>query len=130
MDTLFTHYARHLGLDDSCLVDAVDLHTDWISISKAGQQPLEEGFPMFRHKSNARQRERLGHVGFFNWHSFLDMASATGWQPLEAKLLAPWELHCYRGHRPCLKSLLVRFNRPIMSHFISGFYMIGAFKAA
>jgi hypothetical protein len=94
------------------------------------RQPLEEGFPMFRHKSYARQRERLGHVGFFNWHSFLDMASATGWQPLEAKLLAPWELHCYRRHRPCLKSLLVRFNRPIMSHFISGFYMIGAFKAA
>jgi hypothetical protein len=55
-------------------------------------QPLLESFSTFRHDAYRIQRDSWGHVAFFNYRSFCDMASATGWRPLRADLVAPWEM--------------------------------------
>jgi SAM-dependent methyltransferase len=93
------------------------------------RQPLEEGFSFFRHNAYSKQREAFGHIGYFNWHSFLDMASATGWEPLKVDLLAAWELGTSRGSPSLLKRLFTNANRLMASHFLSGFYLVGAFRA-
>jgi hypothetical protein len=93
------------------------------------RQPLLEGFSMFRHNRYRPEREKWGHIGYFNERSFLDMAEATGWKPLHVELIAPWELKTSQAKRVSpIKRLLIRANRPISSHFMSGFYLNGSFE--
>jgi SAM-dependent methyltransferase len=94
----------------------------------AVRQPLIESFSTFRNRNYRHQRLHWGHISYFNYYSFLDLAEATGWKPLDIKLTAPWEL---AGNKPrsWLHNLLTRMNRPMASHFMSGFYLCGTFEA-
>jgi SAM-dependent methyltransferase len=94
----------------------------------AVRQPLLESFSTFRGRNYRHQRLHWGHIAYFNYYSFIDLAEATGWTPLHIKLTAPWEL---AGNKPrsWLHNLLTRMNRPMASHFMSGFYMCGTFQA-
>jgi hypothetical protein len=92
-------------------------------------QPLLESFATFRHQNYCNQREEWGHIGYFNYYSFIDMAVATGWEPLNIRLLPPWELSSARVKKPSiLHTALVKWNRVLASQFISGFYLSGIFK--
>jgi hypothetical protein len=94
------------------------------------RQPLLECFSTFRHDNYSCQREEWGHIGFFTGRSFLDMAAATGWIPVKAGLIAPWELatSISRGGWP--HRALCRLDRTIASYFLSGFYLNGLFEGA
>jgi SAM-dependent methyltransferase len=91
-------------------------------------QPLLENFSTFRHADYRGQRETWGHIAFFNYRSFLDMALASGWRPLKADLVAPWEMAGATGGTGLVKRMLVRRARLMSSFFMSGFYLIGAFE--
>ena len=57
------------------------------------------------------------------------MAAATGWKPLQVEVVPPWQLAINRGQRPSLAArTLLRFNRPLASFLISGFYLNGVFE--
>ena len=94
------------------------------------RQPLLENFSTFRHDNYLGQREQWGHIGFFTCRSFLDMAAATGWFPVKADLMAPWELATSgkRGGWP--QRALCRLDRVSASYFLSGFYLTGLFESA
>jgi len=95
------------------------------------RQPLLESFSTFRHANYAGQRKQWGHIGFFNYHSFVDMAAACGWKPLALKLDSPWEMASDRKHRTSvLKKWFVKWNRQMASQFIAGFYLNGVFEHA
>lgn len=93
------------------------------------RQPLLESFSTFRHNNYQDQREHWGHIGYFNYHSFIDMAATTGWKPLQVNLCASWEL---AGNQKTsvspLHRLLTNTNRLMASHFFSGFHLNGAFQ--
>lgn len=93
------------------------------------RQPLLESFSTFRHDNYRAQRHEWGHIGFFTYRSFLDMAAATGWSPVKIRLAAPWELGTARSSGGVAHRLLCRSNRPLASYFISGFYLNGLFEA-
>jgi hypothetical protein len=93
------------------------------------RQPLLENFSTFRHKNYRPQRDAWGHIGFFTYHFFLDMAKATGWEPLKIDLKPPWELAGNPGRGGLLQRLLIKANRELASFIISGFYLNGVFKA-
>jgi hypothetical protein len=92
------------------------------------RQPLLESFSTFRHANYANQRDQWGHIAYFNFHSFLDMARATGWQPVQIALVPPWELHLHQGRKPSLRRLLHRLSPIMASHFTSGYYLNGLFN--
>ena len=92
------------------------------------RQPLLENFSTFRHRNYRNQREEWGHIGYFSYYSFLDMAEACGWRPLKIQLLAPWELSGSKVRGSIVGRALLRTNRVMASHFLSGFYLNGAFK--
>lgn len=92
------------------------------------RQPLLENVSNFRHRNYHHEREHWGHISYFNYYSFLDMAQATGWQPLAIALLPSWELSQNAHHKPpVLNQFLTQFNRPIASYLLSGFYLNGIF---
>ena len=93
------------------------------------RQPLLESFSTFRHDNYRNQRQEWGHIGYFNYNSFIDMATAAGWKPFKVELLAAWELAGHRSrHVSPLHKLLVRANRRMASYLLSGFYLNGAFQ--
>jgi|GEM_PF-6008231 len=95
------------------------------------RQPLLENFSTFRHNNYHNQREEWGHIAYFNYYSFMDMAYATGWKPIKVNLLANWELSGKEKKRASLfNRLIVKSNRVLASYLISGFYLNGIFKKA
>jgi SAM-dependent methyltransferase len=93
------------------------------------RQPLLENFSTFRHNNYRNQRQEWGHIGYFNYNSFMDMATAAGWKPFKVELSAAWELAGHRGRDVSpLHKLFVRANRKMASYFLSGFYLNGAFQ--
>jgi hypothetical protein len=92
------------------------------------RQPLLESFAMFRHNGYRNQREGWGHIALFNVRSFTDMALAAGWEPLELRLVAPWELVGATQRGRWTARMMVKANREIASQFITGFYLNGAFR--
>lgn len=94
------------------------------------RQPLLGNFPRFRHRDYEGQRKQWGHISCFNYWSFIDLAKATGWEPMTLSLLAPWELSgAKRGVPTFFKRFLTHQNRIMSSFFMDGFYLLGAFKA-
>jgi hypothetical protein len=91
------------------------------------RQPLLESFSTFRHNNYGNQFKEWGHIFFFNHRSFLEISRQSGWQPLKIDLLAPWELHP-PAQPNIIKRSLLRMNRLMCSYFMSGFYVVGAFK--
>ncbi len=92
------------------------------------RQPLEGTLPMFRHNSYKGQRESLGHINYFNYRQFLDMAASCGWTPLNAKLLAPWEFTLGEATGgSLLRKAIVGWNREMASQLLHGFYLNGSF---
>ncbi len=91
------------------------------------RQPLLESFSTFRHDNYRTQREHWGHIAYFNVASFMELADSTGWEPIESRLLGPWELKAGKNRGSMFKKLLTRWNRRIASHFLSGFYLNAAF---
>lgn len=91
------------------------------------RQPLLGGFSTFRHDAYRSQRDTWGHIGFFNYRFFLDMAASTGWKPAKIDLLAPWELHPAKPGK-FIQRTVTRTNRLMASFFLSGFYLNGLFK--
>ncbi|MEM7035281.1 MAG: methyltransferase domain-containing protein [Chloroflexota bacterium] len=101
--------------------------SDFITV----RQPLLENFSTFRHRNYEGQRNEWGHIGFFNYYSFLDMTNACGWKPLEITLAAQWELAANINRSgSILHRALVNTNRIITSYLISGFYLNGTFENA
>lgn len=94
------------------------------------RQPLLENFSTFRHDNYRNQREEWGHVGFFTYRFFLEMAAATGWTPLKVDLVAPWELATKDAKGGMIQRLMTKTNRAMASYFISGFYLNGVFRRA
>jgi SAM-dependent methyltransferase len=95
------------------------------------RQPLLDNFSTFRHDNYCDQREHWGHINYFNYRSFIDMAKATGWKPLKVDLLASWELteNKNKGQQVSpLHSLVTGAARLMASYFISGFYLNAAFQ--
>ena len=76
------------------------------------RQPLQGNFSRFRHDNYGDQRRQWGHIGFFNYRSFVDMAAACGWQPLHLKLLAPWELATDHPRRGSLSGRVLLKTEP------------------
>jgi hypothetical protein len=91
-------------------------------------QPLLENYGTFKHNAYQNQRDQWGHIAFFNYRSFNDMALATGWKPLCTSLLAPWEHFGRKGKASFIKRIFVSRARVTSSFFISGFYLSGAFE--
>jgi hypothetical protein len=95
------------------------------------RQPLEENFATFRRNAYKAQRDKWSHIGYFNYHSFIDLALSTGWRPLHIELVAPWELKTNRDQSaPISKRLFVRANRLLASYIYGGFYLNGSFVRA
>jgi hypothetical protein len=93
------------------------------------RQPLLTSLSLFRHDGYKAQREALGHIACFDVRQFKDMAYVCGWEPLKLDLVAEWEWPVNKGMKaPFLKSMLVKWNRELMSYVMSGFYLNGAFK--
>ncbi|MCS7033896.1 MAG: class I SAM-dependent methyltransferase [Phycisphaerae bacterium] len=94
------------------------------------RQPLLGGYSEFRHSNYAYQRNHWGHISYFNYRSFLDLADACGWQPLKVDLVAPWELATTPDGAggTLIKRLLTRWDREWASFILSGFYLNGAFQ--
>jgi hypothetical protein len=93
------------------------------------RQPLLENFSTFRHNNYRNQRQEWGHIGYFNYNSFMDMAIASGWKSFKVELLADWELAGHLGrHVSPLHKLFARANRKMASYLLSGFYLNGAFR--
>ena len=93
------------------------------------RQPLLGNFARFRHDNYRDQRLQWGHIGYFNYRSFLDMTVACGWQPLHLNLLAPWELASDVPRRKSLGAgLLLSLNRVMASFIVDGFYLNAAFR--
>jgi SAM-dependent methyltransferase len=93
------------------------------------RQPLLGNFSRFRHDNYRDQRMQWGHIGYFNYRSFLDMTAACGWQPIHLNLLAPWELAANHLNRGGLGGrLFLKLNRVMASFFVDGFYLNGAFR--
>jgi hypothetical protein len=93
------------------------------------RQPLLDNFSTFRHNNYSDQREHWGHINYFNYRSFIDMANATGWKPLKVDLLASWELTENRDQSVSpLHNLATRVARLMASYFLSGFYLNAAFQ--
>lgn len=95
------------------------------------RQPLLDNYSNFRTDNYKHQREHWGHIAFFNFRSFIDMAKSTGWSPFDTKLLAPWELNTIEKDMkvPIWKKLLLQKYRVPLSYLISGFYLNGLFKS-
>ncbi|HMP00868.1 MAG TPA: methyltransferase domain-containing protein [Gemmatales bacterium] len=124
--------------DAVMLVDVLEhLENPWALLREARaassyllvRQPLLENFSTFRHRNYRAERETWGHIGFFTYRSFLDLAAATGWQPVHIELRAPWELADAAPRRAWLQRLLVRLHREWASFFLAGFYLNGLFRA-
>jgi len=95
------------------------------------RQPLLENLSTFRHRNYRGQRLQWGHIAYFSYYSFLDMAEATGWRPHHLHLAASWELaQNVRERVSPLTRILVRANRALASYVVSGFYLNGTFEAA
>ncbi|MDZ8052245.1 MAG: class I SAM-dependent methyltransferase [Aulosira sp. ZfuVER01] len=93
------------------------------------RQPLLDNFSTFRHNNYSNQRETWGHIGYFNYYSFMDMTKATGWQPIKVDLVASWELAENQGQAISpIHSFFTKTNRIMASHFLSGFYLNGLFQ--
>jgi hypothetical protein len=92
------------------------------------RQPLIDNFSTFRLRSYRIQREHWGHIAYFSVDSFLDMAEATGWTPIEERLVPRWELHATNASKGLLASLLTRLDRRWASFFTSGYYLLAAFE--
>jgi len=93
------------------------------------RQPLLDNFSTFRHNNYRDQRQHWGHISYFNYYSFIDMAYATGWLPVKVDLCAGWELAGEKkGKASFLHKFLVNTNRLMSSYFLSGFYLNGVFK--
>ena len=86
-------------------------------------------FSTFRHNNYSGQRETWGHISFYSYRFFLDMAATTGWEPLHLDLLAPWELAGAASPGGFIQNLIIKMNRVTASYFISGFYLNGVFRA-
>lgn len=93
------------------------------------RQPLLDGFSTFRHRNYEHQRTHWGHISYFNFRSFMDMAGACGWKPLKVDLVAPWDLATTpnREGATFLNRSITRWNREMASFILSGFYLNGAF---
>jgi hypothetical protein len=93
------------------------------------RQPLLGNYPRFRHDNYGDQRTHWGHIGYFSYRSFLDMAAACGWQAIHLDLLAPWELATDKPRRGGLAArVLLKLNRVTASFLVDGFYLNGAFR--
>jgi hypothetical protein len=92
------------------------------------RQPLIANFSTFRHRAYRAQREHWGHIAYFSFDSFLDMAWATGWAPIDERLTPAWELHTGKARRRILAGWLTRFDKRWASFFTSGFYLLAAFE--
>jgi SAM-dependent methyltransferase len=93
------------------------------------RQPLLNSFSTFRHDNYKNQRETWGHIAYFDYQLFLDMARATGWEPFKVDLVAPWELNGNHQHFGSpINSVLTKWNRILASYLLSGFYLNGAFR--
>jgi hypothetical protein len=92
------------------------------------RQPMLESFSTYRHSDYAGQRKTWGHISFFTHRFFLDMADATGWEPVKVDLVASWEM---AGNPPggVIHRLITRASRPMAAFFLSGFYLNGLFRA-
>lgn len=91
------------------------------------RQPLLGGFSTFRHRNYTYQRNHLGHIAYFTVDSFLDMADATGWRPIEQRIVPPWELHKAKLPKRLLNSLIAGVDMRWASYLLSGFYLNAAF---
>lgn len=119
-------------------VDVLEhLENPWAMLRQARQkskfmivrQPLLENFSTFRHSNYAYQRQHWGHITYFNYDSFLDMASACGWEALDTNLVPSWELsQNLQEPKPLIPKLLTRANKRFASYWLSGFYLNGIFK--
>ena len=93
------------------------------------RQPLLGGLSTFRHNNYRDQRQHWGHIEFFDYRLFMDIAESCGFKPLKVTLQAPWELAGVTTPDRVvpLKRLITRWNRIMSSFFIAGFYLNGAF---
>jgi len=95
------------------------------------RQPLIDSFGTFRHRAYREQRDRLGHIGYWNVRSFDDLMAACGWVPLSPELVAPWDLHAPTvAGASVLHRVLVRALPELSSVVMSGFYRVGAYTRA
>jgi Methyltransferase domain len=124
--------------DATMFIDVLEhLENPWQILRDARQvsrylivrQPLLENFSTFRHGNYRHQRDAWGHIGFFTYRFFLDMAHTAGWHPLHIELKAPWELHGMNRRASIMHRILTRANRVMASFILSGFYLNGVFKA-
>jgi len=95
------------------------------------RQPLLDNYSNYRTDNYKSHRDTWGHIAFFNYRSFIDMAIATGWNKCDVKLVAPWELNT--GEKkipvPFWKTMLSKYYREHISYFVSGFYLNGLFES-
>jgi hypothetical protein len=94
------------------------------------RQPLIESLSTFRHRNYGVQRKHWGHIAYFNVHSFADMLEATGWVPVETRLVAPWELKTSTHKGSPHGRLLTRLSRNWASILLAGFYLNAAYRRA
>jgi hypothetical protein len=92
------------------------------------RQPLLDNFGLFRHDKYRKQRETLGHISFFNYRSFIDMAAAAGWRPHTVAIVAPWQMGVRCGPLRPAKQLLARLAPETTSFLLEGFYLTGLFE--
>jgi len=95
-------FTRDSGnFDAALLIDVLEhLENPWDMLRVAAhnskylvvRQPLIANYSNFRHRNYSTQREHWGHIAYFNFPSFMDMADACGWKPIYSSLLPPWEL--------------------------------------
>ncbi len=94
------------------------------------RQPLIESFSTFRHRNYRVQRNHWGHIAYFNVHSLADMLESVGWEPIESRLVAPWELKTGTQKAPWHARWLTRLSRNWASFALSGFYVNAAYRRA
>jgi Methyltransferase domain len=93
------------------------------------RQPLIENFSTFRQNQYRLQKETWGHIAYFNYYSFIDMAQTTGWKPIKLDLCPPWNLEGEnKGKASLLNKSLVKINHIMASYLLSGFYLNGVFQ--
>lgn len=91
------------------------------------RQPLTPIDSNFDRHNYATQRVHREHIAYLNHPSFMNMAKACGREPLYDGLLPPWELRTGQAKSNSIKLFFVRMNLHQASHFLSDFYLMGAF---
>jgi SAM-dependent methyltransferase len=93
------------------------------------RQPLQGDLGVYRLNSYPKLIEGLGHIQYFNSRSFPAICAQTGWLASDLRLVAPWDMHTFKGRRSLAKTSIAKLVSPSwMSFLTSGYYLNGSFR--